>query len=118
VLKYNTHIINWNNINTPSPPYVASVFHYYLSDDLEGYQAYDEQTLELAKEMPGYLGYESFKHDGRGSFISYWKDMDAVRNWAKHPIHITAKQEGKSRWYRYYHSIIAEVHSMHVHQIE
>lgn len=67
--------------------------------------------------MPGFLGYESFKHNGRGSFISYWKDMDDIRAWAKHPIHMEAKAKGKASWYRYYHSIIAEVKSFHSHII-
>jgi len=108
-------MIQWNQSQPPQPPFIASVFNYYLGDDLRGYQEYDELTLQLAKEMPGYLGHESFKHDGRGSFISYWKDMEAVRNWARHPIHIEAKEKGRSSWYRYYHSAICEVQSLHVH---
>ena len=110
-------MIQWNSNEVPEPPYIASIFNYFLSEDLEGYQAYDELTLELAKQMPGFLGYESFKHDGRGSFISYWRDMDAIRSWAVHPDHIEAKKRGKSHWYRYYHSSIAEVTSMHMHKL-
>jgi len=108
-------MINWKNNLVPRPPFIASIFNYYLSDDLEGYPEYDALTLELAKEMPGYLGYESFKHEDRGTFISYWKDMEAIRDWAQDPRHIEAKQKGKSTWYRYYHSAIAEVRSIHQH---
>ena len=107
-------MINWKNNTAPRPPFIASIFNYYLSDQLDGYMEYDELTLELAKQMPGYLGYESFKHEGRGTFISYWEDMDAVRAWASEPRHIEAKQLGVSTWYRYYHSVIAEVKSMHM----
>ena len=110
-------MIQWNSNEVPEPPYIASIFNYFLSDDLEGYQAYDELTIELVKQMQGFLGYESFKHDGRGSFISYWKDMNAIRLWALHPDHIEAKKRGRSSWYRYYHSAIAEVTSMHMHRI-
>jgi hypothetical protein len=78
-------MIHWKNNEVPQSPYIASIFNYYLSDNLDGYAAYDDLTLELAKQMPGYLGYESFKHDGRGA------------------------------WYKYYHSVIAEVKTMHVH---
>lgn len=108
-------MINWHNNQKPEPPFIASIFHYYLSDNLEGYAAYDELTLELVREIPGFLGYESFKHEGRGSFISYWKDMESVRSWAQHPVHIEAKEKGRSSWYRYYHSEIAEVRSFHSH---
>ncbi|MFN5606544.1 MAG: antibiotic biosynthesis monooxygenase family protein, partial [Bacteroidota bacterium] len=111
-------MIQWIHGKIPTPPYIASIFNYYLSDQLEGCQEYDELTLDLAKKMTGYLGYESFKHDGRGTFISYWQDMDAIRNWAAHPLHIEAKQKGKSTWYRYYHSILAEVKSLHAHEIQ
>ena len=110
-------MIQWITNQVPEPPYIASIFNYYLSDDLEGYQAYDELTIELAKRMPGFPGYESFKHDGRGSFISYWKDMESIRSWAAHPDHIEAKKKGRSTWYRYYHSAIAEVKSLHMHRL-
>lgn len=111
-------MINWQSEIAPAPPYIASIFNYYLSDDLEGYAHHDELTLELAKRSPGFLGYESFKHDGRGSFISYWRDMEAVRNWAKDPQHIEAKKLGIKKWYAYYHSAIAEVQSFHTHSID
>jgi len=52
-------MIQWKNNLKPKAPFVASIFNYYLSDDLEGHKAYDELTLNLVQEMPGYLGYES-----------------------------------------------------------
>lgn len=106
-------MINWKDNIQPEPPFIASIFHYYLSDNIDGYDEYDDLTLELAKNSPGYLGYESFKHDGRGSFISYWKDMDSVNTWAGNPIHKKAKERGKKSWYKYYHSEIATVNRFH-----
>lgn len=108
-------MINWHNSSPPQAPFFASIFNYFLSDDLEGYEAYDIQTLELVKQMPGFLGYESMKHDGRGTFISYWQDEASIANWAKHPIHQEAKALGIAKWYRYYHSMIAEVNRFHSH---
>ena len=102
-------MINWFQNPPPSAPYIASIFNYYLSENLDGYEEYDILTLELAKKSPGFLGYESFKHEGRGSFISYWSDMEAVQKWARNPVHIEAKKLGMDRWYRYYHSQIAQV---------
>ena len=102
-------MIHWNTPTPPEAPFFASIFNYYLSDDLEGYAEYDEKTLELVKTFPGYLGYESLKHDGRGMFISYWKDMDSIKAWGAHPIHLEAKALGMKRWYISYTSIIAEV---------
>ena len=107
-------MIHWKNNLQPSTPFLASIFNYYLSDNLEGYAEYDELTLNLVQEMPGYLGYESMKHEGRGMFISYWKDRESIQQWAMNPIHLEAKKRGAEKWYRYYHSMIAEVNRFHV----
>ncbi len=110
-------MINWKNNKAPEPPYYASIFHYYLGDDLEGYAAMDDITLELAQQNPGYLGYESHKSNGRGSFISYWKDLESIDEWRKNSTHIKAKAEGMKRWYKYYHSMIAKVESARFHEL-
>ncbi|MFN6038608.1 MAG: antibiotic biosynthesis monooxygenase family protein [Bacteroidota bacterium] len=111
-------MINWNINPPPNPPFIASIFNYFLSENLDGYEHYDKLTLDLAKASPGFLGYESFKSEGRGTFISYWKDMESVKIWANHPEHIEAKKHGASKWYRYYHSEIAEVLSFRSHSLE
>ncbi|MBM3427202.1 MAG: antibiotic biosynthesis monooxygenase [Bacteroidetes bacterium] len=116
VFPYLRIMINWNTPTPPTAPFIASIFNYFLSDHLEGYAEYDEKTLALVKTIPGYLGYESMKHEGRGTFISYWKDMESVQIWAAHPIHIEAKKQGLT-WYKYYHSLIAEVERFHSHSI-
>ena len=107
-------MIHWNTPTPPEAPFFASIFNYYLSDDLDGYAEYDEKTLDLVKTYPGYLGYESMKHDGRGMFISYWKDMESIQAWGAHPIHQEAKALGMKRWYKSYTSMIAEVDRFHL----
>lgn len=108
-------LINWKNHRAPELPYYASVFNYTLGEDLEGYAEMDEITLKLAMEMEGFLGYESHKSNGRGSFISYWKDLDAIDAWRKNSTHLAAKREGMKRWYSYYHAMIMKVESAHFH---
>ena len=110
-------MIHWKNNIRPEVPFFASVFNYYLSENLDGYAEYDAITLNLVQEMPGYLGYESMKHEGRGMFISYWKDQGSIKEWALHPIHLEAKKLGVEKWYRYYHSMIAEVNRFHSHEL-
>lgn len=108
-------MIQWQNNSPPQVPFMASIFNYYLSEDLTGYAEYDTLTLDLVKEMPGFLGYESMKFENRGMFISYWQDRESMLIWSKHPIHIEAKKFGKNKWYNYYHSAVAEVTSFHTH---
>jgi len=110
-------LINWKNGEAPKPPYYASIFNYTLGEDLSGYAEMDDLTLELAQNTTGYLGYESHKSGNRGSFISYWQDLDAIDTWRKNTVHQQAKLAGKQKWYSYYHSIIAKVESAHFHQI-
>jgi len=110
-------MIHWKNDLKPEAPFIASIFNYYLSDDLDGYVEYDELTLNIVQEIPGYLGHESMKHEGRGTFISYWKDQESIKEWAMHPIHQKAKELGIQKWYRYYHSMIAEVNRFHIHDL-
>ena len=107
-------MINWQTHTPPQAPFFASIFNYFLSNDLEGYEAYDLQTLDLVKQIPGFLGYESMKHEGRGMFISYWKDMESIQAWGAHPIHQEAKALGMKRWYKSYTSMIAEVDRFHL----
>jgi heme-degrading monooxygenase HmoA len=108
-------MILWQSGHAPATPYWASIFNYFLSDDLEGYAEYDEMTLQAVKNQEGFLGHESFKHEGRGTFISYWRSEADMAAWARHPLHREAKALGVSRWYRYYHSLLARVESQRYH---
>jgi heme-degrading monooxygenase HmoA len=110
-------MIQWLAGQPPEGPYYASIFNYFLSENLEGYAEYDALTLDLVREMPGFLGYESMKHEGRGSFISYWSDLASIQHWGRHPVHQKAKELGRSTWYRYYHSMIAEVQQARFHGV-
>ncbi len=86
------------------PPYYAVIFAYEPGPALEGYAEMDRETLELVRQMPGYLGHES-RNDGAGTlFISYWKDLRSVNNWSQNERHRKAMKGGQSGWYKWYHS--------------
>lgn len=110
-------MINWKDAQPPEPPYYASIFNYLLGDDLDGYAEMDDLTLKLATETEGFLGYESHKSDGRGSFISYWRSLESIDRWRKNSTHLQAKSEGRKRWYSYYHAMIAKVESARFHSV-
>ena len=42
-------------------------------------------------------------------FISYWRDMEAIRAWGAHDLHMQAKAKGRSGWYAWYRSEIVRV---------
>lgn len=98
--------------------YYAVIFSYTDGPDRTGYAEMDEETLELAQSMPGFLGYESKKNSEGTLFISYWKDKAAIENWAINERHQVAKKGGRSGWYHWYHSQICKVERSHYFEFE
>lgn len=93
---------------TPEPPYYAVIFTSLLSDNTEGYGAMAERMVALASEQPGFLGVESAREDV-GITVSYWSDLESIRNWKAQAEHREAQRTGRSRWYRAYQVRIAKV---------
>lgn len=93
---------------TPPPPYYAVIFSTIPSNNLEGYPDMADQMIQLAKNQPGYLGYESAHSDIRIT-ISYWKDLDAIRQWKNQPAHQIAQKLGKKKWYKAFKVRICKV---------
>ena len=66
-------------------------------------------TMEqLAKQQPGYLGFESAR-DGLGIAVSYWKDLESIKNWKNNVTHSEAQRLGRTKWYSAYKTRIALV---------
>ncbi len=93
---------------TPAPPYYAVIFSSLNSADTEGYAETAARMLELAAEQPGFLGIESVRED-LGITVSYWSDLQSVKQWKMHSEHRLAQQMGMSKWYSSYKTRIALV---------
>lgn len=72
--------------NTPAPPYYAVIFTSIRSDGDNGYVEAAEKMLTLARQQPGFLGYESARN-GLGISVSYWSSLEAIKAWRNHPSH-------------------------------
>ncbi|TBW27897.1 antibiotic biosynthesis monooxygenase [Gramella sp. KN1008] len=94
--------------DTPSPPYYAVIFTSIRTENKEGYQEMAVKMEELAKQQPGYLGFESAR-DTIGISVSYWKDLESIRKWKKHSEHLLAQEMGIKNWYSRYKVRIARV---------
>jgi len=89
--------------NTPKPPYIAAVFTSIRTDVEEGYEHMNELTFKELESIEGYLGYEAFRDEnGFGVNVSYWKDMEALKNWRDNTLHQKAQKLGKEKWYTNY----------------
>lgn len=93
---------------TPKPPYYAVIFTNEQSDDTEGYAEMAEKMNALAQQQPGYLGIESAR-DSLGITVSYWKDLESIKQWKSNAEHLQAQALGKARWYTSYSTRIALV---------
>ena len=83
---------------TPSPPYYAAIFTSLRSTGDNGYGAMSAKMLELVSTQPGFLGVESARED-IGITISYWADIESIKNWKANLEHQTAQRLGHDRWY-------------------
>ncbi|MFQ2014570.1 antibiotic biosynthesis monooxygenase family protein [Aeromonas sp. 603607] len=94
--------------NTPEPPYYAVIFTSLRTGEDAGYGAMAERMVELAQRQSGFLGMESAR-DGVGITVSYWRDLESIRNWKAELEHKEAQRLGREKWYSAFKTRIARV---------
>jgi heme-degrading monooxygenase HmoA len=93
---------------TPKPPYFAVIFSSERTDIDHGYADMAQHMLDLAAMQPGFLGVESVR-DGLGITVSYWADLESIRNWRANAEHQPAQSMGREAWYAAFKVRIAKV---------
>jgi heme-degrading monooxygenase HmoA len=93
---------------TPRPPYYAVIFTSVRTNSEKGYSQMSDKMIELAAEQEGFLGVESARNE-LGITVSYWKDLDAIKNWRENAEHSIARELGRLEWYRHFKTRIALV---------
>ncbi|MFD1216988.1 MULTISPECIES: antibiotic biosynthesis monooxygenase family protein [Microbulbifer] len=93
---------------TPNPPYYAVIFTSHLSDDDEGYEDMAGKMIALASDQPGFIGIESAR-EGLGITVSYWSDLDSIKNWKANLEHAEAQRLGREKWYSSFKTRISRV---------
>lgn len=94
--------------DTPKPPYYAVIFSSHRNDDVEGYLETATRMVELAAQQPGFLGVESVRED-LGITVSYWSDLESIKQWKAQAEHRQAQKMGMDKWYSTYKTRIALV---------
>ena len=94
--------------DTPPAPYYAVIFTSLRTELMGGYDAMSQKMLELASEQPGFLGVESAR-EGVGITVSYWTDLDSIKNWKAVADHREAQKFGREQWYANYKVRISKV---------
>lgn len=76
----------------------------------EEFYALDNIIAQVAKEIPGYIGEESWENLTTGliSNVYYWESLEALQALMSHPAHLQAKQR-QTNWLDGYQVVIAQV---------
>lgn len=93
---------------TPKAPYYAVIF---TSTRTRGDNDYNETASlmeELAKKQQGFIGVESARNE-IGITVSYWKSLEAIKDWKLQVDHTKARAKGKSEWYQKFKVRICKV---------
>jgi heme-degrading monooxygenase HmoA len=93
---------------TPKPPYYAVIFTSLRTEGDNGYGDMATKMVELAAEQPGFLGIESARED-LGITVSYWSDLESIKNWKLNAEHMQAKKLGHEKWYASFKVRISKV---------
>ena len=90
------------------PPYYAVIFTSVRTDVEQGYAEMANLMVEMAKQQDGFLGIESARNE-IGITVSYWKDLESIKNWKSNLDHLQAQRKDKQKWYESYKERIAIV---------
>ncbi|MBJ7551716.1 antibiotic biosynthesis monooxygenase family protein [Marinomonas ostreistagni] len=93
---------------TPTPPYYAVIFTSVRTAGDNGYGEVADRMVSLAEQQPGFLGMESAREEV-GITVSYWLDLDSIKQWKQNVEHLGAQKMGREQWYETFKVRIAKV---------
>ena len=97
-------------------PYYAVIFTSTQTKNIKGYAEMSTQMENLAKQQEGFLGIESARNNSStainetiGITVSYWENLESIKNWKQQTNHLIAQQKGRDHWYNWYKVRICKV---------
>ncbi|QPJ60368.1 MAG: antibiotic biosynthesis monooxygenase [Candidatus Nitronauta litoralis] len=91
-------------------PYYIAVFTAVRTDNNEGYDETAQHLMGLAQKIDGFLGVEFAGSPEFSISLVYWKTLEALEQWKNDPVHMEAKEKGKSTYY--------STHQVHICKVE
>lgn len=73
-----------------------------------GYGEMAKKMVELASKQSGFLGVESAREE-IGITVSYWSDLESIKNWKSNIEHLEAQRLGHEKWYASFKTRISKV---------
>jgi len=99
--------------HTPDPPYYAVIFTSVRTEGDNGYTEMAARMIDLASQQDGFLKVESARNEV-GITVSYWCDLESIRNWRENFDHSIAREKGRKEWYQTFKVRIAKVENDYV----
>jgi heme-degrading monooxygenase HmoA len=83
--------------------YYAVIFTSIKNETAEanGYAAVAAAMDKLVIQQPGYISHESARNE-TGITVSYWENLESIKNWKLQSDHLLAQQMGREKFYRSY----------------
>ncbi|WP_283636359.1 antibiotic biosynthesis monooxygenase family protein [Aquaticitalea lipolytica] len=89
-------------------PYYAVIFTSKRTEGDNGYAEMSQLMDSLVKKQKGFIGVDSARND-IGITVSYWKNLEAIKNWKQQTDHLMAQKKGRTDWYSWYNVKICKV---------
>ena len=89
-------------------PYYAVIFTSTKIEAENNYADVANRMVELAAAQQGFMGVESARNE-IGITVSYWENLEAIKNWKNNAEHLIAQQLGKDVFYQSYITRICKV---------
>ncbi len=88
----------------------SSTFIFAKKEYDEDFYRLDEAIAQAAKDIPGYLGEETWENPSTGliSNVYYWDSLEALQALIHHPTHLEAKGR-QENWLAGYQVVISQV---------
>ncbi len=90
-------------------PYYIAVFTAVRTEVTEGYDETAQHLMGLAQKIDGFLGVEFAGGPEFSITLVYWKTLEALEQWKNDPVHMEAKEKGKSTYYATHHVHVCKV---------
>jgi heme-degrading monooxygenase HmoA len=95
-------------MNSNFKPYYAVIFTSTRTKGDNGYGNMAELMETLAKQQEGFISIDSARSEV-GITVSYWKSLEAIKQWKQQTDHVLAQQKGREDWYNWYNVRICKV---------
>ena len=88
----------------------SSTFIFATRQFDDAFHRLDREIAAAAKQIPGYLGEESWENPANGlvSNVYYWESLEALQQLVRHPLHLQAKA-AQDNWLAGYQVVISQV---------